>query len=162
MSVGSRLSSETQRGNPRLPIAVLISGAGRSLANLLRRIERGQLDACVKLVVCSRADVRGVEIAKAAGIPTQIVARRDHPDASLRQREREEEERWRRDQRFMERLARRRTQRATEESRSMYEDVIRQMREGGLTKTHVPIYTGDRVELIERPDVKASPSGLSP
>lgn len=69
-------------GRSSLPIAVLISGSGRSLANLLQRIDRGQLDACVKLVVSSRSDVAGVDIARRAGIFTQIVARRDYPDAT--------------------------------------------------------------------------------
>ncbi len=66
----------------KLSIAVLISGAGRSLANLLRQIEQGRLDARIQLVISSRANVRGVDLARQAGIATQIVARRDYADAA--------------------------------------------------------------------------------
>ncbi len=62
-------------------IAVLISGSGRSLANLLRRIDLCELNARVALVIASRADIRGVQIAKDAGLVTEIISRRSFPDA---------------------------------------------------------------------------------
>ena len=56
-----------------LRLAILLSGSGRTLANLLERIAAGTLPATVETVVSSRPDVRGVEIARAAGIPVHVV-----------------------------------------------------------------------------------------
>ncbi|MFM9059218.1 MAG: phosphoribosylglycinamide formyltransferase [Planctomycetaceae bacterium] len=62
-----------------LRLAVLISGSGRTLANLLERIAAGTLPAIVETVVASRPDVRGVEIARAAGVPVHVVPPRGRP-----------------------------------------------------------------------------------
>lgn len=59
-------------GTP-LRLAVLVSGTGRTLANLVERIGAGRLAASVVTVVSSRADVRGVSIARRAGIPVTIL-----------------------------------------------------------------------------------------
>lgn len=56
-----------------LRLAVLLSGSGRTLDNLLDRIRDGSLRAEVAVVVSSRADVRGVHIAERAGIPVQVL-----------------------------------------------------------------------------------------
>ena len=56
-------------------MAVLISGAGRTLENLLRAIERGEFDARVCVVISSVPGVRGLEIAATAGIPAIAVQR---------------------------------------------------------------------------------------
>lgn len=56
-----------------LRLAVLLSGSGRTLENLLERIAGGQLAATVAMVVSSRADVRGVRIAETASIPVQVL-----------------------------------------------------------------------------------------
>lgn len=63
----------------RLRLAVLLSGSGRTLENLLNLRERGELDIDIPVVVSSRRDVRGVEVAEQAGIATHIVTRRDAP-----------------------------------------------------------------------------------
>lgn len=60
--------------------AVLLSGGGTTLANLLKRIGDGRLDAEIAVVVSSRAGVAGIERAKAAGIPAFVVSRKAHPD----------------------------------------------------------------------------------
>ena len=52
-------------------LAVLLSGSGRSLENLIEHIERGTLDANIAVVVGSR-ECLGVEKAKAAGIPALV------------------------------------------------------------------------------------------
>lgn len=68
---------------PRLPlrIAVLISGGGTTLANLIERIRDGRLrDVEIRLVISSRRAVRGVEIARAAALPLTIVRPRDYAD----------------------------------------------------------------------------------
>lgn len=54
-------------------LAVLVSGSGRTLANLLERIATGRLAARVAAVVSSRADVRGVAIATRAGVPVTVL-----------------------------------------------------------------------------------------
>lgn len=59
----------------KIPIAVLISGTGRSLKNLIDRIEKGQLDCEIKLVIASTATARGVQYAEFAGIPIEIIER---------------------------------------------------------------------------------------
>lgn len=56
-------------------LGILISGAGRTLENLLDAIDRGELDATIVVAVSSVADVRGLEVARAAGITHCVVAR---------------------------------------------------------------------------------------
>ena len=63
-----------------LRIAVLLSGTGRTLANLLRAIDEGAFAAQIVAVVSSRPGVRGLEIAAAANIPTGTVVRRAFAD----------------------------------------------------------------------------------
>ncbi len=58
-------------------LAVLISGGGRTLANLIERTQTGALDARVGIVISSKADAGGLEIARRAGIPAVPIARRD-------------------------------------------------------------------------------------
>ncbi len=67
---------------PRKPInlAVLLSGSGRTLKNILEHIEQGKLDARVVTVVSSKPNVRGLEIAREAGIDAVCIPRKEHPD----------------------------------------------------------------------------------
>ena len=55
-----------------LRLAVLLSGSGRTLENLLRREKNGELPATVELVLSNREGVRGVTIAESAGIRTIV------------------------------------------------------------------------------------------
>ena len=60
--------------DPRhLRLAVLLSGSGRTLENLLERIDGGTLPASVAVVVSSRADVRGARIAERAGVAVRVL-----------------------------------------------------------------------------------------
>ncbi|HUZ02457.1 MAG TPA: phosphoribosylglycinamide formyltransferase [Thermomicrobiaceae bacterium] len=59
-----------------LRIAVLLSGTGRTLENLIAVIGRGELRASVVAVVSSRASVRGNDVARAANLPLFVVPRR--------------------------------------------------------------------------------------
>ena len=68
------------RGSSPLRVAVLLSGSGRTFDNLLARQRAGRLPIEIVVVVASRGDVLGVAKAKAAGIPLEIVRRRDAPD----------------------------------------------------------------------------------
>ena len=63
-------------------LAVLLSGSGRTLANFLERIEAGELPVRIVGVVASRGDVRGVEIAREAGLPCAVFRRKDFADAA--------------------------------------------------------------------------------
>ncbi len=56
-----------------LRLAVLLSGSGRTLENLIERIDAGRLAATIVVVIASRGDVRGVQIAERAGIPVQVL-----------------------------------------------------------------------------------------
>lgn len=59
-----------------LPIAVLISGGGTTLKNLLERQTAGELPISTRLVVSSKAGAAGLDYARQAGIPTHTVSRR--------------------------------------------------------------------------------------
>ena len=56
-----------------LPIAVLISGGGTTLQNLIRRIAAGQLDVAIRLVISSSAKAGGLQFAAAADIPARVM-----------------------------------------------------------------------------------------
>jgi phosphoribosylglycinamide formyltransferase 1 len=68
-------------GNEARPlrVAVLLSGSGRTLENLLELRARGELEIDIPVVVSSRRNVRGVEVAQRAGIDTHVVSRREAP-----------------------------------------------------------------------------------
>jgi phosphoribosylglycinamide formyltransferase 1 len=68
------------RAVPPLRIAVLLSGAGTSLENLLEQIDTRRLDAEVVLVIASKPHAGGLERAARRGIPAVAVPRRAHPD----------------------------------------------------------------------------------
>lgn len=61
-------------------LGVLISGSGRTLQNFIDLIRDGRLDAEVAVVISSLSKVKGVDLAKAAGLPIEIVRKQDHPD----------------------------------------------------------------------------------
>lgn len=62
-------------------LAVLLSGGGTTLQNLLDCIANGTLPAEIAVVVSSRADAFGLQRAERAGIPTAVVARKQYADA---------------------------------------------------------------------------------
>ena len=55
-------------------LAVLISGSGTTLQNLIDRTADGRLDADLVTVVSSRSNVLGVERARRAGLPVEVIA----------------------------------------------------------------------------------------
>jgi formyltetrahydrofolate-dependent phosphoribosylglycinamide formyltransferase len=57
-------------------LAVLLSGSGTTLQNLLDRCADGRLQARVAVVVSSRADALGLERARRAGVPAHVVERK--------------------------------------------------------------------------------------
>jgi len=62
-------------------IAVLLSGAGTSLENLLEQIDAGAVPGGVCVVVASKSNAFGLERARRRGIPAVAVPRKEHPDA---------------------------------------------------------------------------------
>ena len=60
-----------------LRVAVLASGGGTTLQNLLDRIADGRLNAQVALVVANNADAFALERGRRAGISVAVVSRRD-------------------------------------------------------------------------------------
>ena len=60
-------------------LAVLISGGGTTLQNLIDRIAAGELDAKIEVVISSSPKAYGLERAKRAGIPTRVVRTKDYP-----------------------------------------------------------------------------------
>jgi len=59
-----------------LPVAVLISGGGTTLRNLIERIEAGTLNVKIVQVVSSSPEAGGNRFAEAAGIPLAVLQRK--------------------------------------------------------------------------------------
>lgn len=67
----------TQTDRSEMPVlAVLLSGGGRTLANLIERSRSGELPARIGVVVSSVAGAGGIEIARRAGIPVTALPRK--------------------------------------------------------------------------------------
>jgi formyltetrahydrofolate-dependent phosphoribosylglycinamide formyltransferase len=60
-----------------LPIAVLISGGGTTLRNLIEKIAAGALHARIVLVIANTPAVGGLRFAHEAGIPAEVVPSKD-------------------------------------------------------------------------------------
>lgn len=58
-----------------LPVAVLISGTGRSLKNLLDRIEADGLHIEIRLVISSTPSAKGLQYAEKANLPIEVIER---------------------------------------------------------------------------------------
>src|SRR5436309_2652017 len=59
-----------------LRLAILVSGGGTTLQNLLDHCADGRVSAAVVLVIASRADALGLERARKAGVPAVVVERK--------------------------------------------------------------------------------------
>ena len=64
----------------RKRVGVLISGRGSNLQALLEACAEPAFPAEIALVISNKADAPGLERAARAGVPGQVIARRDHPD----------------------------------------------------------------------------------
>ncbi len=67
--------STPQNGSP-LRIAVLLSGAGRTLQNLVAQVRDGKLPAEIVLVISDREGITGIERAREAGLAHVTIARK--------------------------------------------------------------------------------------
>lgn len=63
-----------------LPVAVFLSGTGRSLANLIRQRDEHDLPVDFRLVISSSGRAGGLEIAQQAGIDTAVVLKSEFAD----------------------------------------------------------------------------------
>src|SRR5439155_2999067 len=63
-------------------LAVLLSGSGTTLQNLIDRIADGSLEAKIAVVIGSRADLLGLKRAAEAKLMNFVVDRRDYPDVA--------------------------------------------------------------------------------
>ncbi len=61
-------------------LGVLLSGSGRTLANILKLTAAGQLSAQVVTGISSRSTVKGVQIARDASIPCHIIRTKDYSE----------------------------------------------------------------------------------
>jgi phosphoribosylglycinamide formyltransferase 1 len=66
---------------PPLRLAVLLSGGGTTLQNLIDHIEAGKLSAAIVVVISSQPDAYGLERAKRHGLEAICVSRKAHRDA---------------------------------------------------------------------------------
>lgn len=60
-----------------LSVAVLISGGGTTLKNLIDRRDAGELPIDFKMVISSKSSAAGLGFAAQAGIPSRVIAKRD-------------------------------------------------------------------------------------
>jgi phosphoribosylglycinamide formyltransferase-1 len=65
---------------PKFPIAVLISGGGTTLRNLIEWQRLGELGVDFALVISSNAKAKGLEFAQEADIPCEVVSRKSFAD----------------------------------------------------------------------------------
>ena len=81
--------ADNQLSEPKHPImadrpitlAVLASGSGTTLQNLIDLIAAGRLNARIVLFIASRPDIKAIDRARAAGIPSHTVGRKSYPSA---------------------------------------------------------------------------------
>lgn len=62
----------------KLPIAVLLSGTGRTLANLLDKTQTEDLPVQIVAVASDRKDARGLKVAVAAGVPARVFLKAEY------------------------------------------------------------------------------------
>jgi formyltetrahydrofolate-dependent phosphoribosylglycinamide formyltransferase len=72
--------SRPSGGIKPIRLGILISGGGRTLLNLDQSIKLGKLSAEIAAVICSRKEIKGVELAKQLGFNPQIIRVKDYPD----------------------------------------------------------------------------------
>lgn len=63
-------------------LAVLVSGGGTTVANLAEKIVSDELDAELAVAICSNPSSYEKLTARNLGIPTHLVARKDHADTA--------------------------------------------------------------------------------
>ncbi|MHC5060330.1 MAG: phosphoribosylglycinamide formyltransferase [Planctomycetota bacterium] len=67
-------------GSKSIRLGILLSGGGRTMVNIQDRIDAGELNAEIVLVISSRSNVKGIERAKKIGLEPIIIRRKDFDD----------------------------------------------------------------------------------
>lgn len=67
---------------PPIRIAFLLSGSGSTLENLFRHLDMGTVKGEVVVVLSDKPGVRGLDRARARGVPAQVVERRAYRDGA--------------------------------------------------------------------------------
>jgi len=62
-----------------MKVGVLISGRGSNLRSLIAATKEPGFPAEIVVVVSNKPDAPGLEVARAAGIPTEVVSHKDYP-----------------------------------------------------------------------------------
>jgi len=73
-------SRRTSHASRPVRLGVLISGGGRTMLNILDRIDRGELNARIVVVISSLSTVAGVERARNAGLLVKLIRKKDYAD----------------------------------------------------------------------------------
>jgi len=60
-------------------LAILISGQGSNMTSLVQACRQRAWPARIAAVISNRADAPGLLAAREAGVPTEVIAHRDHP-----------------------------------------------------------------------------------
>jgi phosphoribosylglycinamide formyltransferase 1 len=60
-----------------LKLGVLISGSGSNLQSIIDNIEKGTLNAAIKIVVCNNPDALGISRARKHGLPVAVLKHED-------------------------------------------------------------------------------------
>jgi formyltetrahydrofolate-dependent phosphoribosylglycinamide formyltransferase len=64
-------------------LGVLISGGGRTMANIDKAIKANQLPAQITAVICSRKEIKGVQLSRKIGFEPAIIRVKDYPDIEI-------------------------------------------------------------------------------
>ncbi len=67
-------------GSKPTRLGILLSGGGRTMVNIQDRIDAGELNAEIVLVISSRGDVKGIERAEKIGLEPKIIRKKDFDD----------------------------------------------------------------------------------
>lgn len=69
--------SNNASNTKKLRLGVLVSGGGRTMENIQKQIDLGLINAEISLVICSREQIKGVQLAQRMGFKTEIIRRKD-------------------------------------------------------------------------------------
>ncbi len=64
----------------RTPVVILLSGRGSNLQAIIDQTTAGRLAIDIRAVISNRAEAEGLTLARAVGIPTQVIDPRDYAD----------------------------------------------------------------------------------
>lgn len=77
--ISMKIDKKSKQGK-KVRLGVLISGGGRTMVNIQKEIDSGNLNAQIAVVICSRSKIKGVERAKELGFEPVIVRTKDFAD----------------------------------------------------------------------------------